>query len=127
MEQYTQSGSFSVIGTFQPGKEKELQEFLNVISTRRLRASVMPWLPEKDRQLIELPLTKEQKSYIAELNSTFEINGTDVNAINILAKLVKIRQILLSPVLLGLKGSSPKIDWIKQYLKDYPEKKVLIF
>lgn len=127
MEQYTQSGSFSVIGTFQPGKEKELQEFLNVISTRRLRASVMPWLPEKDRQLIELPLTKEQKEYIAELNSTFEINGTDVNAINILAKLIKIRQILLSPVLLGLKGSSPKINWIKQYLKDYPEKKVLIF
>ena len=29
MEQYTQSGSLSVIGTFQPGKEKELQEFQN--------------------------------------------------------------------------------------------------
>jgi SNF2 family DNA or RNA helicase len=116
-----------VIGTFQPGKEKELQEFLNIISTRRMRASVMPWLPEKDRQLIELPMTKEQKEYIAELNSTFEIGGTDVNAVNILAKLIKVRQILLSPVVLGLKGSSPKIDWIKQYIKDYPEKNILIF
>ena len=67
MEQYTQSGSFSVIGTFQPGKEKELQEFLNIISTRRMRASVMPWLPDKDRQLIELPMTKEQKEYLKKI------------------------------------------------------------
>ena len=126
-EEYGSNGSFKTIGTFKPGKAKELQEFLKTISTRRLRSSVMAWLPEKDKQKIYLPMTDEQNRYIQELNDSFEIEGTDIDAVNILAKLMKIRQILLSPQVLGLKGSSPKIEWIKQYLKDYPEKKVLIF
>lgn len=126
-EEYNATGTYKVIGTFKPNKDKELQEFLNIISTRRLRESVMNWLPEKDRQQIILPLTKEQTSYIDELNEYFEIEGTDINTENILARLMKIRQILLAPALLGLKGESPKIKWIQQYLNDYPEKKVLIF
>ena len=126
-EEYNASGSFKVIGTFKRGKEIELQQFLKIISTRRLRSSVMSWLPEKDREVIKLPMTKEQDKYITELNDTFEIEGTEVNAVNILAKLMKIRQILLAPEVLGLKGKSPKAEWIKQYLKDYPEKKVLVF
>lgn len=127
MEQYTSTNSFSVIGTFKHNKEIELQEFLNAISTRRLRASVMAWLPEKDRQIISLPQSKEQIKYIKELNKTFEIEGTDINVVNVLAKLIKIRQILLGPEVLGLKGKSPKVNWIKQYIKDYPEKNIIIF
>ena len=126
-EEYNAAGSYKVIGTFKRDKDKELQEFLNVISTRRMRASVMDWLPDKDRRKVLLPQTKEQEKYIAELNQYFEIEGTEINAVNILAKLMEVRQILLSPELLGLKGSSPKIDWIKQYLRDYPDKQVLIF
>lgn len=126
-EEYNASGKYKVIGTFKHNKDKELQEFLNVISTRRLRSSVMAWLPEKDRQVVKLPLTKEQDMYITELNNYFEIEGTDVDAVNILAKLMKIRQICLAPGILDLKGKSPKAEWIKQYLTDYPDKKVLIF
>lgn len=126
-EEYNANGKFKVIGTFKRGKDVELQQFLDAISTRRLRSSVMSWLPEKDREVIKLPMTKEQEKYITELNDMFEIEGTDVNAVNILAKLMKIRQILLAPEVLGLKGKSPKAEWIKQYLKDYPEKKVLVF
>lgn len=126
-EEYTRNRQYKVIGTFRKNKDKEMQEFLNVISTRRLRASVMNWLPDKDRQKVLLPITTEQERYINELNSYFEIEGTEIDAVNILARLMKIRQILLSPKLLDLKGKSPKVDWIKQYLEDYPEKNVLIF
>ena len=127
IEEYTRDRSYKVIGPFKPGKAKELQQYLGVISTRRLRASVMPWLPEKDKQKVKLPQTTDQEKYIAELNKYFEIEGTDVDAINVLAKLIKIRQILLAPELLGLKGKSPKLEWIKQYIEDYPDKKILIF
>lgn len=127
MDEYTRDRTYKVIGSFKPGKDKELQQYLNVISTRRLRASVMPWLPEKDRQRVSLPQTTEQQKYIDELNKYFEISGTEVDAINVLAKLIKIRQILLAPELLELKGKSPKLQWIKQYIEDYPEKKILIF
>ena len=53
----------SIIDAVKHNKDKELQEFLNIISTRRLRSSVMAWLPEKDRQVVKLPLTKEQDRY----------------------------------------------------------------
>lgn len=126
-EEYNAHGTYKKIGTFKQGKAKELQEFLSIVSTRRLRASVMSWLPDKDREVIKLPLTKEQRGYIDELKNNFEITGTSVDAINILAMLVKIRQICLAPALLELKGKSPKIEWIKQYLSDYPDKQVIIF
>lgn len=127
IEEWDSNGTHKVIGGFKQGKAAELQDFLNVISTRRLRSSVMDWLPEKDREVIHLPLTKEQASYIKELDETFEIANTDIDASSILAKLIKIRQLCLTPALLDLKGGSPKLDWIKQYLKDYPEKNVIIF
>lgn len=126
-EEYNAAGKYKVIGGFKPGKDKELQEFLGAIATRRVRSSVMEWLPAKDKEVIKLPQTTEQEKYIQELNDTFEITGTNVDAINILAKLIKIRELLLSPELLGLKGKSPKVEWIKKYLEDYPEKKVVIF
>lgn len=126
-EEFNANGKYKVIGSFKPGKAQELQEFLEVISTRRLRASVMSWLPDKDREIIKLPLTDDQRDYISDLNNYFEIEGTDVDAVNILAKIMKIRQILLHPKVLGLKGKSPKAEWIKQYLKDYPDKQVIIF
>ena len=126
-DEWTSAGAHKVIGPFKRGKAEELQQYLNVISTRRLRASVMAWLPEKDRIKVPLPLTTDQERYIQQLREDFEITSTDVDAINILAQLVKIRQICLAPAILGLKGKSPKVEWIKQYLKDYPEKSIIIF
>lgn len=126
-EEYNATGKYKVIGGFKPGKDTELQEFLGAIATRRLRASVMDWLPAKDKEIIKLPQTVEQQKYIDELNKTFEITGTDVDAVNVLAKLMKIREILLAPELLELKGKSPKAEWLKQYINDYPEKKIVIF
>lgn len=116
-----------IVGFQSKEKEKELQEFLDVIATQRLRASVMPWLPEKDRQEVLLECNDKQKEYLKELKENFEIEGTDINAATILTMLLRTRQICLGPAVLGLKGKSPKVDWIKQYLKDYPEKNVIIF
>jgi SNF2 family DNA or RNA helicase len=121
------NGEYIEITNFQKGKDKELQEFLNTISTRRLRASVMSWLPAKDYEMIKLQPTKEQKEYINELKANFEIGDEEVMAVNVLDQLIKERQLCLSPEVLGLKGKSPKIEWIKQYIKDYPDKQILIF
>jgi SNF2 family DNA or RNA helicase len=124
---YNATGEYTEISTFQPGKEVELQQFLNAVSTRRLRASVMEWLPAKDYETIKLDCTKEQKQYIEELRHNFEIGDEEVMAVNVLDVLIKTRQLCLSPQVLDLKSKSPKIEWIKQYIKDYPDKKILIF
>ena len=124
---YNATGEYTEISTFKAGKELELQQFLNTVSTRRLRASVMEWLPAKDYETVKLNCTDEQSKYIQEIKDNFEIGNEEVMAVNILDVLIKTRQLCLSPQVLDLKGKSPKIDWIKQYLKDYPDKKVLIF
>jgi SNF2 family DNA or RNA helicase len=121
------NGEYTEIAGFKKDKDIELQQFLNTISTRRLRKSIMEWLPDKERIDIKLECTKEQKEYMLEMRENFEINNADVTAVNVLDVLIKTRQLCLAPKVLELKGESPKINWIKQYIKDYPEEKILIF
>jgi SNF2 family DNA or RNA helicase len=123
---YGQGGrKYIDIGGFQEGKELVLQKFLDTISTQRKRKEVMPWLPEKDYEKIRLEPTKEQKKYITELENYFCVE--DIQVQGVLDRLIRVRQICLHPKLLNLKGTSPKIEWIKEYLSDYPEKPVIIF
>lgn len=113
------------IGNFNPGKEKELQTYLNLIATNRKRKEVMVWLPEKDYTRIKLPVTSRQEKYLSDLANYYETENVITQGI--LDRLIRYRQICLDPKLLDLKGNSPKTDWIIQYLKDYPDKPVLIF
>ena len=106
-------------------KTKELQEFLDAIATQRKRKDVMEWLPDKEYHTIKLEPTKEQFKYLAELDANFETE--DLITINVLDNLIKERQICLSPLLVGLKGNSPKLEWLQNYIKDYPDKSILIF
>ena len=107
-------------------RPEELQEFLDLISTQRKRIEVMPWLPNKDKQTIYLEPTEHQARYIKELKEFFETG--DVTTVGTLDTLLRERQICLSPALLSLGDTtSPKYNWIQQYLNDYPEKQVIIF
>jgi SNF2 family DNA or RNA helicase len=119
--------SYIDIGSFKPLKAVQLQLILKGLSTQRKRKDVMPWLPEKDYQRIHLPPTREQTKYLTELQKYFETGDGTIVTQGVLDRLVRYRQICLAPELLGLKGSSPKINWIKDYLADYPDQPVIIF
>lgn len=106
-------------------KIKELQEYLDSISTQRKRKDVMPWLPEKDYTQIKLPATKQQEKYLDELATIWETEHVVTQGT--LDRLIRYRQICLDPKLLDLKGDSPKTEWIKDYLTDYPEEQIIIF
>jgi SNF2 family DNA or RNA helicase len=110
---------------FKLGKAAELQNILRSISTQRKRKEVMPWLPEKDYQQVRLPTTPEQKKYLSELENFFCAGS--IIAQGVLDRLIRYRQICLHPDLLGLKGSSPKLEYIQDYLADYPERPTIIF
>ena len=115
-----------IIGLSVYGKHRLTKE-LNSISTMRKRKEVMPWLPDKTYREILLPLTKEQKNYIAQLEEFFEIKGTDIVTKTILDNLIRVRQICNAPALVNLKGNSPKLDWLVQYTKDYPDTPTIVF
>lgn len=111
--------------SFIPHKEKELQNFLNQYCTQRKRKDIMKWLPEKDRQTIKLPLTKEQTKYLKELKDTYETENIITQGV--LDRLVRYRQICLHPGLIGLKGTSPKTQWILDFIEENPDTPLLIF
>lgn len=102
-----------------------VQSDINKISTQRKRKEVMQWLPEKDRQRIYLPPTDEQIKYLQELQDFFATET--VKTIGVLDRLIRYRQVCLHPALLELKGKSPKLEYIKDYIKDYPDTPTIIF
>lgn len=106
-------------------KRDELVRILTTFSTIRKRSDVMPWLPCTTKVQVSLPLSTKQKYYLTELDKWFRVD--DVIVEGVLDRLIRYRQICDSPELLGLDTKSPKTDWIKQYLKDYPEESVIIF
>lgn len=116
---------FIEIDGFKKGKQIILQNYLNEHCTSRKRKDIMQWLPEKDYQRIYLPATAYQRKYLSELSNYFETEH--IMTKGVLDRLIRYRQICLDPELLELKGKSPKTEWILQYLKDYPEKSVIIF
>lgn len=118
-------GAYKDILSFKPYKEKQLQMLLHDISIQRKRKDVMPWLPDKDRQDILLPLTATQTKQLDELSKYFEVG--DVVTQTILDRLLRYRQICLHPALIGLPGASPKTEWLIQRVKDYPDESIIIF
>lgn len=117
---------FKDIGELKPSKVGELQSILNNLATMRKRKNVMPWLPEKEPPIrVKLPATPTQKKYLEELRDFFETE--DIVTQGVLDRLIRYRQICLHPALINLKGNSPKLDWIKDYLSDYPDRPTILF
>lgn len=111
---------------FLPGKEDKYVQLLDKHSIMRKRKDVMPWLPEEEPHTkIRLPLTPAQIKYLHTMEKYYE--AEHVMAQGILDQLLRYRQICLAPELLGLKGKSPKLEWLDSYLSDYPEKQIVIF
>lgn len=111
---------------FLEGMEDKYVKLLDKHSIMRKRRDVMPWLPEEEEPTrIKLPLTYTQTKHIETMEKYFETEH--VIAQGILDQLLRLRQICLAPEILKLRGGSPKIDWLIDYIADYPEKSIVVF
>lgn len=111
---------------FKRGMEYALQTSIDSFCIQHKRKDVMQWLPEEEEPTkVLLPPTKEQLKAIDDLTNYFE--HKHIVTQTILDNLIRVRQVCAAPAILDLKGKSPKIEWLKQYLKDYPEKQILVF
>lgn len=117
--------SHKEIGDWLPGRKLKMAEELSLFTTQRKRKDVMPWLPDKNYLDIKLDPTTAQRRYLSELEDYFETG--DVITQGILDRLLRVRQICTAPAILNLPGNSPKLDWVVQYITDYPTKPILIF
>lgn len=113
------------LGGFRKDRVNEFQGLLNVVSTQRKRREVMKWLPKIDHRVIELELTTKQKSLISEIVELQRYNGNVIP--NAIAQLMRLRQATLDPELLGIKDTSPKEQFIYEYIADNPDEKIIVF
>jgi len=101
---HTASNGFAVeVGHLKPHREAELKDIIDAISTQRQRKDVMEWLPDKQRTTHTVTLNdKQQKIYDQMLNDFFISNETiEIDTINILSQLMRLRQICAEPKLMN--------------------------
>jgi SWI/SNF-related matrix-associated actin-dependent regulator 1 of chromatin subfamily A len=113
------------VGAIRKDRADEFQNLLDIYSVQRKRRDVMSWLPKVNERVIDLELTNPQKKLINEIVELQRYNGNVIP--NAIAQLMRIRQATLHPKLLEVDANSPKLDFIRDYVEDNPDQKIIVF
>lgn len=95
------------IGDSKGWRQEELKTLMAMNSVQRKRKDVMKWLPNQTRQTISVELGKKQLKLYDQMFDTFmATDGKDdtlheVDTMNKLSQLLRLRQLCLDPRLLG--------------------------
>ena len=122
---YTPHGQVRTPAGIKPSLRAKFAHEISTIAIQRKRSDVMDWAGEPDIIDIPLPVSKEQVKYLDELRKYYQVG--EVICQGELDRLIRYRQVCNMPALLGLKGTSPKEDWLLQYIKENKDKHVLVF
>ena len=113
-----------ITGFYNKEKEKEFIEFLEVFSIQRRRKDVMKWLPKVDYEVVLLEPSPKTLKRSKELKEFYETEH--VICPTPLSVFTRLRQLAVSPQLLGFKEIGPKFEYILDYIKTYPNKPIII-
>ena len=97
-------------------RAKEFNDLLYMHSLQRKRREVMPWLPKITQRIVELEPTSKQMTLFKNIIKKNELNGEVID--NPLTKLLRLRQVAVDPVYVGVDEQSPKFAFIMDYLED---------
>jgi SNF2 family DNA or RNA helicase len=107
-----------------PHMVDEFTDVLDTISVQRKRNDVMKWIPPITYRQIPLELSDVQQRYYKQLVETYRYDENVVP--NAVALLTRLRQVCLNTGLITEKDSSPKGDFVKEYIVDNDES-VIVF
>lgn len=122
---YTSHGTVQKPAGIQPSLRRAFANELKTFCTMRKRAECMEWdtsIPIVD---IPLPADKKQLKYIQELKDTYCVGKWC--CLGDLDRIVRYRQICNDPGILELPGTSPKYEWVVNYIKDNPDDRIIFF
>jgi SNF2 family DNA or RNA helicase len=121
-------------------KGGDLSRLLEPIFIRRTKKEVRPDIPPNIKHRIPITLDKEEKQYklyssiatakdievdLSEIRSPLDVPSILVP--NMLAKIVRLQQVLADPNILDIKASSAKLEWLKDYVNDNPDEPIVVF
>ena len=118
------------IGKPKKHREQELKEIVGLLSVQRKRAEVMPWLPKKQYSRLPVKMEGKQLKLYNEMKQFFvaydEDTGTELDTQNIIAQLIRMRQLCLDPRLVGFDVRGVKTDVLLDYLENHREPVVVM-
>lgn len=115
-----------IVGIKSKAKEKELQEFLEIISVQRKRKDHMDWLKHIPKKEISLSLDSKSQEWYNEMETYYEIEDEGVEVLNDLTKILRLRQIGIDPRLIGIDHIGVKTHFLLKYREKYPEHNIVI-
>lgn len=110
-----------------------LAETLAPFYLARRKEDVAPELPDKIYQTVELDMSQAQKTTFHELTNAKDIvvelqHSPDPQLIqNAMTLLVRQLQLTSMPRILNINDDGVKVDWIREYVADNPDIKMIIF
>lgn len=102
-----------------PKNQGQLQDLLRQVMIRRTKRSVLPHLPPVTREIVSLELssaqsTEQERMYreIKERWLTTTSQGEVLSVTSKMAEMTRLRQLCISPAILGGEDISPKLDYV---------------
>jgi SNF2 family DNA or RNA helicase len=113
------------IANAKKAREKELLSLMAVNSVQRKRKDVMKWLPKAQHQTIPVQLEGKQLKLYNQMLDTFmaddEETEHEIDTMNKLSQLMRLRQLCLDPCLLGFDVRGSKTDALLEWAENNTE------
>jgi SNF2 family DNA or RNA helicase len=113
------------IANAKKSREKELLSLMAVNSVQRKRQDVMKWLPKAQHQTIPVQLEGKQMKLYNQMLDTFmaddEETEHEIDTMNKLSQLIRLRQLCLDPRLLGFDVRGSKTDALLEWAANNTE------
>ena len=98
------------------GREKEFNNILYNHSIQRKRKDVMAWIPKVTHRVVEIEPTNKQTTLFKQIVRKNTLNDEVID--NPLTKLLRLRQVAVDPVYVGVDEQSPKFAYIMDFIED---------
>jgi SNF2 family DNA or RNA helicase len=113
------------IANAKKAREKELLSLMEINSVQRKRQDVMKWLPKAQHQTIPVQLEGKQLKLYNQMLDTFmaddEETEHEIDTMNKLSQLMRLRQLCLDPRLLGFDVRGSKTDALLEWAENNTE------
>jgi SNF2 family DNA or RNA helicase len=113
------------IANSKKAREKELLSLMSINSVQRKRQDVMKWLPKAQHQTIPVQLEGKQLKLYNQMLDTFmaddEETEHEIDTMNKLSQLMRLRQLCLDPRLLGFDVRGSKTDALLEWAENNTE------
>jgi SNF2 family DNA or RNA helicase len=114
-----------LIGKVHNHRKNELLSVMESTSTMRKRKEYMPWLPKAQHQTIPVQLEGKQLKLYNQMLDTFmaddEETEHEIDTMNKLSQLMRLRQLCLDPRLLGFDVRGSKTDALLEWAENNTE------